>query len=57
MDKKIKELNELAKTYGYTFSTSVYTSIGCTNMYKDGKILLGNGSYQQCIDLIKEREI
>jgi hypothetical protein len=49
-------LNELAQLYGYTFSESVHTSHGHTNMYKDGIILLGNASYQKCINFIKSRE-
>jgi len=53
---KIEELNTLAKKYGYTFSESANTQIGCTNMYKDGQIVIGNGSYQRCINIIKERE-
>lgn len=56
MANLVKELNELAQKYGYTFSESAYTSIGCTNMYKDGGIVIGNGNYKQCIDLIKENE-
>ena len=57
MKTDLETLNELAQKYGYRFNSSAYTSIGCTNMFSpDGEILIGNGSFKQCISIIKKRE-
>ena len=52
--KQAFELQCLAVGTLFQFSESVYTSIGCINLWYDGKIVGGNWEYQRCIDYIKE---